>query len=237
MHKIIITAIFVLLTANLYSQRVAFISSKMIREKFPEAQRAEQRIQSSVDGWKREMQMLQEQAAELEFEVKKNRLIWTDSERLEKEGKLRDLQDKRTKLATTKFEPGGEYDQVVKMIQGPIEEKIYAAVQKVSAQEGFDIVLDQSIQPLPYVNFKYDLTLKILKELGVDVEQMEKDQQAKIQKDPRNDVKESKTTTKRKARRGQTESREPEQKEIEPNPAENQPPPQQEEEKKEEEGN
>ena len=135
---------------------------------------------------------MQEQIIKLEYEIKKNRLIWSDEERIKNEMDLKKLTAKKTEYATEKFQPGGEFDKTVKMIQQPVESKIYAAVQKVAAEEGFDIVLDQSVQPLAYANFKYDLTVKILKELGVDVKSMEDDLKKKIDKDPRNQQEEEK---------------------------------------------
>jgi outer membrane protein len=190
---LLILCLFTLASPSLFSQRVGFFNSETIREKFAEAEQAEQRIQTIVDEWKREIKAMQEQINKLEYEIKKNRLIWSDEERSKNEQDLENIKKKKTEYATEKFQPGGEFDKTVKMIQQPVESKIYAAVQKVSAAEGFDIILDQSVQPLAYANFKYDLTVKVLKELGVDVKSMEDDLKKKIDKDPRNQREEEKT--------------------------------------------
>lgn len=189
---LIIISLFAMASPSLLSQRVGFFNSETIREKFTEAEQAEQRIQTIVDEWKREIKAMQEQINKLEYEIKKNRLIWSDEERSKNEQDLKKLIEKKTSYATEKFQPGGEFDKTVKMIQQPVESKIYAAVQKVAAEEGFDIILDQSVQPLAYANFKYDLTIKVLKELGVDVKSMEDDLKKKIDKDPRNQQEEEK---------------------------------------------
>ncbi len=190
---------------NLSAQKVGFINSNTIREKFPEAQAAEQRVQSVVEDWKRELAETQNEIDELEFETDKNRLIWSSREKAANERKMKELLKKRESFAKVKFESGGEYDNLVKEIMKPIEEKIYAAVQKVSSEEGYDIILDQSIQPIPYVNFKYDLTIKVLKILGVETEQLEKELQDKIKQDPRNEKKEAKRPRSRKSRRSRND--------------------------------
>lgn len=187
---------------SLLSQRVGFISSDMIRNMFPEAQMADQRIQSVVEEWKRDLQMIQDNIDNIEFELKKNRLIWTDTEIRKKEEELKNLRTERETIAKTKFGPNGMYDDLVKEIMRPVEEKIYAAVHKVSVDKKFDIILDQSIQPIPYANYKYDLTLSVLKELGVEVEQLEAEQEEKIKKDPRNKETESKVPRSRGRSRG-----------------------------------
>lgn len=187
----IISLIFFAFTMQIFSQRVAFINSNMIRSKFTESQQAEQRIRSFVDEWKREISIMQKNIDNLEFEISKNRLIWTEEEKGNKEKELRELREQNDGYAKAKFSPNGEYDMIVRQIILPVDQKIAAAVQKVANQKNFDIVFDQSVQPLAYVNFKFDLTLDVLKELGVDVGEMEKELQEKIQKDPANQKKET----------------------------------------------
>lgn len=185
---------------SLFAQRVGFIASDIIREKFPEAKQADQRIRSIVDEWKRELEELDQRTENLKFEISKNRLVWSDEERRLKEKELLDLNTQKLAYSRKKFEPGGEYDYIVKTIFQPIEEKISAAIQKVAAENGFDIIWDKSTQPLAYVNYKYDLTLKVLRELGIDVSQMEKELEEKISKDPRNQQKEIPSSLRRKSR-------------------------------------
>lgn len=202
MQKLIITlCVVIAFSLNLYAQKVGFMSSDMIRNNFSEAKSSEQRVQSIVDEWKRELASMQVQIDNLEFEIRKNRLIWTDNERAAKEKELRDLTKLREAFAKVKFEPNGEYDNIIKEVMRPVETKIYAAVQEVAASEGYDIIWDQSTQPLSYVNFKYDITVKVLRKLGVDVSKLEKEQEEKIKADPRNEEKE----TKRPRRRSRTQ--------------------------------
>jgi outer membrane protein len=217
MKKIFICVIFVFaMFESSFTQKVAFISSETIRTKFPEAQQAEQRIQSIVDGWKRDNDATQKKIDAIEFEIKKNRLIWTDQERIEKDLELEKLKKNKIDFNTLKYEPGGDYDKTVQSIMQPVEAKIYATVQETASEEGFDIILDQSSQPMPYVNFKYDLTIKVLKKLGVDVEQLEKDLKDKIDKDPRNKDKESKTAPRKSTRVEQPKDKKPSEQVIEP---------------------
>ena len=193
MNKCFVINIILILTffmsLTLLSQKTGFINSQMIREKLPDAKLAEQRCQTMVDEWKRELKSMEDKEESLQFEIKKNRLIWSDAEKQKADKDLKDLQSKRLIYANEKFSPSFEceYDKIVKEIMKPVEEKIFAAVQEVAAKEKYDIIHDQSIQPLAYVNFKYDITLKVLKLLGVDVSTEEAEQQKKIDADARND--------------------------------------------------
>ncbi len=213
------TTILVVFSLPLFSQRVGFIATDLIREKFLEAKQAEQRIRSVVEEWKRELEEIDKKIENLKLDISKNRLIWSDEEKRLKEKELEDLTTQKLTYSRKRFEPGGEYDMVVKTIMQPIEDKIYAAVQKVAAENGFDIIWDKSNNPLVYVNYKYDLTLKVLRELGVDVSQMEKELEEKIAKDPRNQIqiqKETPSSIRKKQRsKKEVEPKQPESKENE----------------------
>jgi outer membrane protein len=118
--------IFILFTNITNAQKVASIDSDTIREKFPEVMQAQQRIQNMTDEWKRELDSMRQKADNLEIEIKKNHLIWTETEHKYKESELFTLRKIREDFARTIFEPNGKYDQAVKTIFKQIEEKIKA---------------------------------------------------------------------------------------------------------------
>ncbi len=72
-YLFIVTFFLLALPSGLFSQRVAFINSQLIRSKFTESQQAEQRNKSFVDEWKRELNSLQKNVENLKFEINKNR--------------------------------------------------------------------------------------------------------------------------------------------------------------------
>lgn len=209
MKKFFVIFASLFLASNLlFAQRVAFFNSQTVREKYPDAQQAQQRVQSMTDEWKRELDAMQMKIDNLDFEIKKNRLIWTETERIAKDTELLNLKKQRDENARQIFEPNGKFDAAAKTIYTAVEEKIYAAVQQVAADKGFDIIWDQSIQPLAYVNYKFDLTVNILKVLGVDVTELEKELKDKIDKDPRNVETESKTPRRRSRTSGNEDTNE-----------------------------
>ncbi len=193
------------------AQKVGYIASDAIRSRWPEMQQAEQRIQSLVEDWKREAAQQQKAIDQLEAEIKKNRLIWSLDERQQKEAELARLKDERERFLKQKFEPGGEYDQQSQLILRPVEEKLYAAVQDVAANEGFDIVLDKSTQVIPYVNPKYDLTVKVMKKLNIAADDLEKELAKAIEEDPRNKAQQKQSPPSPRRRARTAEPQQPEQ--------------------------
>ncbi|MDT3741379.1 MAG: hypothetical protein RO257_17975 [Candidatus Kapabacteria bacterium] len=119
-----IKIILILTTYAAFAQKVGFLNSDTLREKFPEILQAQQKVQSLTDEWKRELYSMQLKADNLEFEIKKNRYIWTETERQNKESELDMLKKTREDYARTIFEPNGKYDRTVDSIYSPVEEKI-----------------------------------------------------------------------------------------------------------------
>lgn len=184
----------------LFAQKIGYVSTDAIRAQFEASKQATERLTSSVDQWKAEVNQRQRDIEELELEIRKNRLIWSDQERVQKEKDVDEKRRERDAFARGKFEPGGEHDQLAESLFKAVWSKIYAAVQKVSANEGYDIVWDKSVQPLVYVNAKYDITVKVMKELGIDADDLEKKQREVVDADPRN--KRAEEPRKRRSRSG-----------------------------------
>lgn len=199
MRCIAVCAILTLASVHLAAQKIGYVSTDAIREKFELNILAQQRLAAFVDEWKNELSQRQKHIDDLELEIKKNRLIWSDQERVVKEKELEDKKRERETYAREKFSPGGEHDKAAEGLFKGIWNKMYIAIQKVSATEGYDIVWDKSAQPLVYVNAKYDITVKVMKELGIDASELDRQQQNVIDSDPRS--KKPDDTRKRKSRR------------------------------------
>src|SRR5690606_38416663 len=114
---------------------------------------------------------------------------WGDAERREKEEQLEKLRQEREVFAKQKFGPDGEFDRIVADMYRPVEEKIYAAIQDVANSDGYDIIWDKSTQPLVYVNPRYDITIKVMERLGIQVEDLKAQMEEAIKNDPRNQEK------------------------------------------------
>ncbi|MBL8003807.1 MAG: OmpH family outer membrane protein [Candidatus Kapabacteria bacterium] len=197
-------------TTSLFSQKVGYFSSKGVLERLPESAQIEQQIRSTWEEWERELDLKKKEIQELEIEIRNNRLIWSDAERIEKDKELVRKKEERDAFAKIKFSPSGEVDKLPTTLYKPLIEKVYAAVQKVSNSKGFDLIFDKSTHQMAYVNPKFDITIFILEELGVDVsEDLDKLKKA-IEADPRNQRIEPKQAPQKKSRSRSSKSKDTE---------------------------
>ncbi len=197
----ILCTLCVLAATSAFAQtRVGYVASLVIRERFPEAQQVNQRIETVVGEWKKNLEERQTAIDNLQVEIQKNRLIWGDEERRQKEDQLQKLKTDREEFARLRFGPEGEFDRLVSELYRPIEAKIFAAIQDVANSDGYDIIWDKSTQPLVYVNPRYDITVKVMERLGIPVDDLRAQQEEAVKNDPRNQEKESTSSSRRRSR-------------------------------------
>lgn len=202
--------LFLFASTSVYSQKIGYFSSKGVLERLPESAQIEQQIRSTWEEWERELELKKKEIQDLEIEIRNNRLIWSDAERIEKDKELVRKKEERDAFAKIKFSPSGEVDKLPTTLYKPLIEKVYAAVQKVSNSKGFDLIFDKSTHQMAYVNPKFDITIYILEELGVDVsEDLDKLKKA-IESDPRNQRIEPKQAPQKKSRTRSSKSKDTE---------------------------
>lgn len=206
LHQYILLSLLCTAT-TLQAQKIGYVSTDAIKQKFEPYLMAQQRLDQLVVEWKQELELMQKDIDGMEIEVKKNRLIWTDAEREQFQRELDNKRRKREDMARDVFQPGGKYDQEVESAMKNIWEKVYLGIQQVAAADGYDIVWDKSTDPLVYVNAKYDLTIKVMKVLGINADSLEKKQLQVIDSDPRNQVK--RESRSRNSRRRSTSREQP----------------------------
>ncbi|MBC9933765.1 OmpH family outer membrane protein [Chitinophaga qingshengii] len=169
MKKIFITAAIVLAMAGAANaQRYCVIDTKYILESIPEYKDSQKKLDAVAEQWQKEIdakfqevdKMYKSYQAEqvmLTEELKRKR----EDEIVAKEKDAKDLQKKRFGYEGDLFK---KREELVK----PIQDKIYNAVQKLSASRMYDFVLDKAGgTTVIFSDPKLDKSEEILKSLGV----------------------------------------------------------------------
>jgi Skp family chaperone for outer membrane proteins len=165
------------------AQKIGYVATQAIRDRFYEYKTAQQRIEEIAAGWKRSADDMQTAITNLEQEIQRKRLVLGDAERREKDSTLGMKRYEREEFIRKKFGAGGEFDTVATNYLRPVEAKISAAVQDVSATDGFDMVFDKATTPLMVASPRYDLTVKVLEKLGVFAEDLKVKQKEAIDRE------------------------------------------------------
>lgn len=150
--------------------KVAYVASDAILDKLPEAKTGRARLSEMQQTWLREIDKMGNDVDKLQRDIQQNRLLWSPQEKRDADAKLVDLQSKLAAYRSGKFGPQGEYAKEQEKLMGPIIDKVQKAIEEEARAQKYDIVFDKSNRgtPILYANSSVDITVAVLKRLGVE---------------------------------------------------------------------
>ena len=169
MKKLLFIACSLLLvTPALLAQKYAIIDSRYILDKLPEYAQAQKQLDNIAADWQKDIDAKQSALDKMYKDYDAEQVMLSDDLKKKredqlflKEKELRDLQRQRFGFEGDLFK---KRQELIK----PIQDKVYNAVQKISAQRGYDLVLDKSEGiTIIFADPKLDKSEDVLKELGV----------------------------------------------------------------------
>lgn len=151
------------------NQKIGFIDSDVILENMPEYSGIEQQLQLLSEGWRDEINELENELKELEEDFEAREILFTEAIRQER---LAEIELKTTQLENfvdEKFGPDGDYFTRQQELLEPIQRSIFSALNEVASRDGFDFVFDRAedIRFL-YTREEWNLTEDVMLELGID---------------------------------------------------------------------
>jgi outer membrane protein len=148
--------------------KIGFINSEKILEQSKEARAALDGFQRDVDGWNQEAQQRRKDLDDLTRELGQQSPMLSDEKRREKE---QDLQRKLTEydqFVQSVWGPGGLVIRRNEEVLRPVTSKIQTILDKIGAEEGYDLILDAADGNILYADQELDLTDAVISQLNVE---------------------------------------------------------------------
>ena len=157
----------ILLVGTAYSQqKIGYVDSKVILETLQDARDAQTNLDNLVQKWKLELQAINDSLVIMKDDYDKKKLILTEKIKTQMESDIKLQEQKLTDFKQNKFGENGEYFQKQTELMKPVQDRVFKAIQDVAKEGGYDFVIDRSTQlMLLYMNDRYDLTQKVIKNL------------------------------------------------------------------------
>ena len=149
----------------LAAQTIAVIDSDRIFDNLGEVTDATELLEKEIDEWEAHADSLQEEIDVIQADLDYT-MVMSPERRRERETLIEDKSlELQTFLAQT-FGPGGLVETRNSQLVSPIVASINEAVQELSIEEGYDIVLDTSGGLVVYVSNSLDITDMVLEKLS-----------------------------------------------------------------------
>ena len=167
MKKLIFVAIAVMLvSATSYAQRYVIVDTRYIFEKMPEYKQVQKSIDDAAAQWQKEIDTKQAALDKLYDEYDAQETMMSDDLRKKKEDELFNKEKELRDLQKKRFGFEGDLFKKRMELMKPLQDKVSAAVNRLVAANGYDIVFDKSEgKSIIFADPKLDKSDEVLREL------------------------------------------------------------------------
>lgn len=164
--SIIAMALGLLLSSNVYAQKIGHIDAEALLLAMPETKKAQDSINLAGKELERVMAELQSEYKTLIDNYTKNELNWTT---ITKDIKVKEIQDKEKRIQEFSRSAQSDLQQMEVRLLQPVIEKATKAVKDVAREEKFTYIIDSSPSKavLIFVENGEDIMAKVKVKLGI----------------------------------------------------------------------
>jgi len=149
----------------LAAQTIAVIDSDRIFDNLGEVTDATELLEEEIQEWEAHADSLQEEIDAIEADLEYT-MVMSPDRRREREALLEEKSAELQIFLSQTFGPGGLVESRNSSLVSPIVASINEAVQEISLEEGYDLVLDTSSGLVVYVSNSFDITDVVLEKLS-----------------------------------------------------------------------
>lgn len=168
MKKILTTVIVLLSVFTSYSQRFAYVNTEYILSNISEYSDAQKKIDKLSEDWRAEITRRQKEIDDAYRAFQNEQYLLTEDS---KKARIQEIENKERALKEyqkEKFGYEGELFKKREELIKPIQDKVYAAIEKLAKERGYDFIFDKSNSTtVLFADSKNDRSDDVLKSMGI----------------------------------------------------------------------
>ena len=156
---------------SLYAQRFGFMDSESILARLPEYKTAQEALNEQSVTWQNEIEALQTKIIQQRMSLEAEKVLLTEEMKQEKEKAIQAQEGQLRQRQEALFGFEGQIFKKRQELMKPIQDKIFAAAQKVARKRKLSFIFDRSGDlVMVYADPTHDYTENVLEELGLKAE-------------------------------------------------------------------
>jgi outer membrane protein len=168
MKKFIITAALAIAATALSAQRHAYVDSEYILSNIPEYNDAIEEIDDLSIRWQREIEERFQEIDRLFQRFQAEAPLLSDDMRRRREQEIVDKEKEAQDLQRRRFGAEGDLFRKRQEMLRPIQDKVYASIEKIAKNKNYEFVFDRSDNAnLLYVDTRRDISNEVLNDMGL----------------------------------------------------------------------
>ncbi len=164
MKKILLSAATMMfLTLSLNAQKIAIIDVNQVLNALPEYKQAQDELDKVAMKWRGEIAQQQDVIKGMYNKYQAEQVLMNEEARKKREDEIMAKEKEAREAQRVKFGAEGELFRKRQELVKPIQDKVYAAIEKYANEKGYDLILDKSSSAgLIFANATYDKTQYII---------------------------------------------------------------------------
>jgi outer membrane protein len=168
MKKIIIIAAFTLAASVVSAQRFAYVDSDYILSNIPEYNDAIEEIDDLSIRWQREIEERFQEIDRLFQRFQAEAPLLSDDMRRRREQEIVDKEREAQDLQRRRFGAEGDLFRKRQEMLRPIQDKVYASIEKIARNRNYVFVFDRSDNAnILYADTRVDISNEVLSDMGL----------------------------------------------------------------------
>jgi outer membrane protein len=143
--------------ASAQSQKIGFVNTAKIVDELPEGKEAKGKLEDFTRTVQDSLASLSKQLSDMEQDYQKKSALMTEQSKQQAQRDFEELRRRAVEYQQRKQEEGSGMRE---KLYSPVLEKINKAVERVSKEERYNIVIDQTV--VLYSDLKDDLTNRVI---------------------------------------------------------------------------
>ncbi|HNG90110.1 MAG TPA: OmpH family outer membrane protein [Saprospiraceae bacterium] len=158
--KIFSTAIFAFaLTALATAQRIAYVDVTAVLESLTDYQKAQEQLDKVATQWRQEIAQEQDKIKGMYSKYQAEQVLLSDEMKKTREEEIMNKEKEMREMQRQKFGPEGALFKKREELVKPIQDRVYAAIQRYAEDKGFEYIFDKgSASGMLYADKKNDKT-------------------------------------------------------------------------------
>lgn len=151
-----------------YAQHFGYVDTDYILSQMTEYRGAQKQLNEISQKWETELKTMKDEVDKMYKDYKAEEILLSAVQKKEREDAIVAKEDAMKKFEQEKFGVNGELFKKRQELIKPIQDKVFAAVQKVAKDNNLDFIFDKSANMnILFSNPKYDRSDDVLEVLGV----------------------------------------------------------------------
>lgn len=148
-------------------QKFACVNTDYVLRSIPDYANAQKRLDKYVQDWQKELEDKQSEIENLRAEYEQESYLLPDNLKKRRQEEIKAEEQELRNLQQQRFGTGGDLDKKRAELLKPVQDRVYAAIERIAQEKNYGFVFDKAGSPaVLFANKKFDISDDVLESLG-----------------------------------------------------------------------